>query len=52
VLAHAACDPSSLLFVDDRPVNIQGAQAAGIPSLLFKGAQDLEQQLRSQGLEF
>lgn len=52
ILAHAACDPKNLLFVDDRPVNIQGAQAAGIPSILFKGAQHLEEQLRTQGLEF
>jgi putative hydrolase of the HAD superfamily len=52
VLAHASCDPQDLLFVDDRPVNTQGAEAAGIPSILFKGAQDLEEQLRSRGLEF
>lgn len=32
-----AGNPSNLLFVDDDPVNISGAQACGLPSLLARG---------------
>jgi FMN phosphatase YigB (HAD superfamily) len=41
-----------LVFVDDRPANVEAAQAAGLQGLLFKGSSsDLEQQLREAGVQ-
>lgn len=53
-MAHLAprVPASQLLFIDDREVNIKGAQEAGLPALLFKGAEQLEADLKAAGLEF
>ena len=32
---------SEVVFVDDRPVNVAGAEAVGIPAVLFEGADQL-----------
>lgn len=48
VISHLGVDPSHLLFIDDRQVNIDAAVAAGIPSVRFTGATALEVLLREQ----
>ena len=44
--------PADLLFVDDRQPNIDGALAAGLGAILFKGAGPLEDELKARGLQF
>lgn len=51
VLDHLRQPGNSLVFIDDREVNTKAAEAAGIPSLLFKGAAQLEQDLKARGIE-
>eukprot|EP00798_Chlamydomonas_sp_ICE-L_P020267 gene20267-27021_t len=43
---------SNIIFVDDRSVNVEAAEVAGINGIIFSGAADLEVTLRGQGLEF
>jgi FMN hydrolase / 5-amino-6-(5-phospho-D-ribitylamino)uracil phosphatase len=38
-------DPSALLFIDDRPVNCQAAEALGMPSIVFQDAVSLRREL-------
>ena len=45
VLARARLAPRQLLFVDDRPVNVAAAHAAGLPALQFSGARRLRREL-------
>ena len=40
------------IFIDDNPDNISAAQAADITSILFTGAADLENSLKSYGFRF
>lgn len=44
--------PKQLFFVDDREENIAGALACGIDAVLFTSTNQLEEDLRSRGLEF
>lgn len=41
-----------LIFVDDRAVNVDAAKAVGIDSILFRGADHLENELKLRGLVF
>ncbi len=41
---------SDLVFVDDKPTNVAGAQAVGLDAILFTGANDLRLALRDRGL--
>ena len=41
VLERAGLEPGELLFVDDRQLNVDGAQAAGMPALLFRSGAGL-----------
>jgi len=41
--------PRDLIFVDDRPKNVDGAVAAGLQGVLFAGAEGLERALRERG---
>ncbi len=43
--------PSKVLFVDDRPVNVEGAARAGLDAHLFRGAEQLRATLRDRGVE-
>jgi FMN hydrolase / 5-amino-6-(5-phospho-D-ribitylamino)uracil phosphatase len=43
-------DPVACLFVDDRPDNCAGAEAAGLRSHLFTDADDLRARLRTEGV--
>jgi 2-haloacid dehalogenase len=38
------------LFVDDRQINVEGAEAVGMQGHLFTGAEDLRRRLESEGL--
>ena len=38
------------LFLDDRAENVEGARAVGIHALLFRGAQNLQADLKREGL--
>jgi HAD superfamily hydrolase (TIGR01509 family) len=38
------------LFVDDRKINVEGAEAVGMHAHLFTGADDLRKRLESEGL--
>lgn len=42
--------PSEALFVDDRAINVEGAEALGIPSHLFTDAAGLRARLEDEGL--
>ena len=39
-------DPANCIFVDDRPKNVAGAQAAGMRGVVFEGADQLRAALR------
>ncbi len=43
-------DPARTLFIDDAPVNITGAQAAGWNAVLFEGPEKLKSDLAAYGL--
>lgn len=45
VLERTGLAPCELLFIDDREVNVEGACAAGLPSLLFAGDARLRAEL-------
>lgn len=42
--------PDAVLFVDDRPVNVAGARAAGLRAVRFTGAADLRDRLADEGV--
>ena len=44
--------PEECLFIDDRELNVECAARLGLQALQFKNAAQLEQGLRSAGLEF
>ncbi len=43
---------NQVLFIDDKPENIQGAKKLGINSILFKNNKDLIKQLTNLGVSF
>jgi len=45
-----ALDPARTLFVDDKPVNIEAAETAGLAGLLFTDAATLRADLQSAGV--
>jgi HAD superfamily hydrolase (TIGR01509 family) len=42
--------PSEVFFVDDMPVNVAGARAAGLDAVQFTTVAALERELRSRGV--
>ena len=42
--------PREALFVDDRPINVHGAEAVGMRGHVFTGADDLRRRLEAEGL--
>jgi len=42
--------PAEALFVDDRAINVEGAEAVGMHGHLFTGAEDLRRRLEAEGL--
>ena len=49
-LARFGLVPHEALFVDDRPINVHGAEALGMRGHLFAGAADLRRRLEAEGL--
>ncbi|MBB3443247.1 HAD family phosphatase [Sinorhizobium sp. B11] len=43
-------DPAATIFIDDAPVNVEGAKAAGWNAVLFTGADKLRADLATYGL--
>jgi 2-haloacid dehalogenase len=43
-------DPAACLFIDDAPVNVEGAKQSGWQAVLFTGADKLRQDLESFGI--
>lgn len=39
-------EPGECLFTDDRPINVEGARAAGMKAIVFKNAEQFEQELQ------
>lgn len=50
-LAGLGTEPAETLFIDDMEENIQAARALGIEALLYKGVEQLRQQLIALNLE-
>ena len=53
VVAKLGCDAGDLLFVDDRPENVEAAQQAGLKAMVFlgsAGAPSLRSQLQKFGV--
>lgn len=45
-------DPEECVFIDDREINLEGADNLGLQTLHFKNAQQLEEDLHNLGLKF
>jgi putative hydrolase of the HAD superfamily len=45
-------DPKECVFIDDRKLNVECAGRAGLRALQFRGAAQLEKDLRAAGVEF
>jgi 2-haloacid dehalogenase len=43
-------EPAAALFVDDRKINVEGAEAVGMRGHLFTGADDLRRRLEAESL--
>jgi putative hydrolase of the HAD superfamily len=42
--------PERVLFIDDRPENVDGAAAVGLKAIRFEGAESLRQDLAELGV--
>lgn len=49
-LDHFGLKPGDALFVDDRQINVDGAEAVGMAAHLFTGATGLRDRLEAEGL--
>jgi 2-haloacid dehalogenase len=49
-LERFGLEPHQALFIDDRAINVQGAEAVGMRAHLFTGADDLRARLEAEGL--
>ncbi|MGO7594075.1 HAD-IA family hydrolase, partial [Rhizobium leguminosarum] len=45
-------DPAATIFIDDAPVNVEGAKAYGCNAVLFSGPEKLRSDLAAYGLKF
>lgn len=50
VIEHFGCDPESILFLDDHPINVEAAQAAGMHAARARGAGEVRRELTTRGL--
>jgi putative hydrolase of the HAD superfamily len=50
-LEKLGVEPHQALFLDDRPVNIRGAEAVGMRGIVFTSLKDLADELRAGGFE-
>jgi putative hydrolase of the HAD superfamily len=44
------CDPEEVIFIDDRPPNVEAAASLGIHAIRYKGPEQLERELASLGI--
>ena len=51
LLERFKLEPSECLFVDDREMNLAGAEVCGMKSVIFRGAEDLLARLGDMGIE-
>lgn len=52
IVQHLDVHPGDLILVDDRSVNVEGAQKAGLKGVVFRDAAQLEEELKGHGLQF
>jgi putative hydrolase of the HAD superfamily len=45
VARELGADPADVIFIDDRPANVAGAEAAGMTGILYTGAEALRERL-------
>ena len=50
VAAALACEPSAILFLDDQPLNVEGARAAGLRATRVSGVAEAESALVAAGV--
>ncbi len=50
-LGMASCAREDAIFIDDRPLNVEPAEALGLHAVLFQGLDDLRSRLRAFGVE-
>ncbi|WP_152053557.1 HAD family hydrolase [Tautonia marina] len=50
-LGIAGCSKTRALFIDDRPLNVEAALAAGFQAVLYTGVDPLREFLKEHGLE-
>ncbi len=50
-LGIAGCVPKRAIFIDDRALNVEPAQALGLHAIRFNGLDDLRARLKEQGVE-
>ncbi|MBV8113488.1 MAG: HAD family phosphatase [Silvibacterium sp.] len=44
------CDPEEVIFIDDRPQNVEAAASLGIHAIRYRGPEQLERELASLGI--
>jgi len=45
------CEPDEVIFIDDRPGNVEAAAAVGIHAIRYQGVEQLERELAMLGIE-
>lgn len=50
LLQRYELEPEKTLFIDDNPLNIEGARKAGMRGIVFTGAGELREMLREEGV--
>jgi len=45
------CEPEEVIFIDDRPGNVEAAAAMGIHAIRYQGVEQLERELAMLGIE-
>jgi putative hydrolase of the HAD superfamily len=50
-LGIAGCSKTRALFIDDRPLNVEAALAAGFQAVLYTGVEPLREFLKEHGIE-
>lgn len=50
-LERLGVEPEEALFLDDKEINVEGARALGMQSLVFSNVADLREQMRAAGMD-
>lgn len=50
-LGIAGCERQEAVFIDDRPLNVEPAEALGLNAILFEGLDSLRAKLRDRGIK-